>query len=60
MAGIDFDLVFIDKSGERREKVRITKAVVGGWTARDQAGLQHHIEREITHADDIRVLSNRG
>ncbi len=57
MAGIDFDLVFINKSGERREKVRITKAVVGGWTARDQAGLQHHIEREITHAYDIRVAS---
>jgi hypothetical protein len=43
-SGIDFDLVFVDKSGERRETVKITKAVVGGWTARDQAGLQHHIE----------------
>ena len=44
MAGIDLDLIFIQKSGERRERVKITKAVVGGWTARDQHGLRHHIE----------------
>lgn len=43
-SGIDFDLTFIQKSGERRERVKITKAVVGGWTARDQQGLRHHIE----------------
>jgi len=43
-SGIDFDLTFIQKSGERRERVKITKAVVGGWTARDQHGLRHHIE----------------
>lgn len=44
MAGIEFDLVFRDKAGEHRERVKIVKAVIGGWTARDQAGLQHHIE----------------
>ncbi len=44
MAGIEFDLVFVDKAGEHRQRVKITKAVIGGWTARDQAGLQHHIE----------------
>ncbi len=44
MAGIEFDLIFVSNSGERRERVKITKAVIGGWTARDQAGLHHHIE----------------
>ncbi len=42
--GIDFDFIFIRKSGQKPVSVRITKAVIGGWTARDQAGLQHHIE----------------
>lgn len=43
-SGIAFDFVFIQKSGETAASVRIMKAVVGGWTARDQAGLRHHIE----------------
>jgi hypothetical protein len=46
-SGIDFDLVFVDQAREQRERVRITKAVVGGWTARDQDGLRHHIEELV-------------
>ncbi len=41
---ISFDLVFVDQASEQRKRMTITKAVVGGWTARDQAALQHHIE----------------
>lgn len=43
-SGMDFKLTFVGKSGERSERVNIAKAVIGGWTARDQAGLRHHIE----------------
>ncbi|MFI5023532.1 MAG: DUF2848 domain-containing protein [Alphaproteobacteria bacterium] len=43
-SGIEFELVFVQRSGERRERVTIAKAVIGGWTARDQEGLRHHIE----------------
>jgi len=43
-SSIDFDLTLVQKSGERRERVKITKTVVGGWTARDQHGLRRHIE----------------
>lgn len=43
-SGIDFDLTFVGNSGERRERVTIAKAVIGGWTARDQESLRHHIE----------------
>jgi hypothetical protein len=45
--GIDFNLVFADQTSEQKKQVRITKAVVGGWTARDQDGLQHHIEELV-------------
>jgi hypothetical protein len=43
-SGIGFDITFVEKSGERRERVTIAKAVIGGWTARDQEGVRHHIE----------------
>lgn len=42
--GIDLDVVFVARSGERRERITVDKAVVGGWTAKDQEGLRHHIE----------------
>ena len=43
-AGVDLNLVFIENKREQQKQVRIKKAVVGGWTARDQEGLRHHIE----------------
>ena len=46
-SGIDFNLVFVDQSSEQQKQVRISKAVVGGWTARDQDGLRHHIEELV-------------
>jgi hypothetical protein len=45
--GIGLSLVFVDQTGERQKQVKITKAVVGGWTARDQEGLRHHIEELV-------------
>jgi hypothetical protein len=43
-AGIDLNLVFVDQKSSQHKQVRVGKAVVGGWTARDQDGLRHHIE----------------
>jgi hypothetical protein len=39
---LEFD--FIEKARTTRRAVLIGKAVVGGWTGRDQAALRHHIE----------------
>ncbi len=46
-SGIDFNLIFVEQTSEQRRQVRITKAVVGGWTARDKEGLRHHIEELV-------------
>jgi hypothetical protein len=43
-ASVDLNLTFIDQKSSQQKQVRISKAVVGGWTARDQEGLRHHIE----------------
>ena len=43
-AGVDLNLTFVDQKSSHQKQVRISKAVVGGWTARDQDGLRHHIE----------------
>jgi hypothetical protein len=39
---LEFDLVEIGRT--QRHQAVIRKAVVGGWTGRDKAALQHHIE----------------
>lgn len=43
-AQITLSFDFIDKAGTTRRDVTIRKAVIGGWTGRDKAALQHHIE----------------
>lgn len=43
-AQVQFDAAFVTRDGTSRKSVTITKAVVGGWTGRDKAALQHHID----------------
>ncbi len=43
-AQVTFDATFVTLDGTSRHPVTITKAVVGGWTGRDKAALQHHID----------------
>lgn len=39
---LEFDL--IDRSGTSKRSINVRSAIVGGWTGRDKAALQHHIE----------------
>jgi hypothetical protein len=39
---LEFD--FVQKSRSERRQIAICKAVVGGWTGRDKASLDHHIQ----------------
>lgn len=41
---IEFDAVFETPAGETTESVTVSKVIVGGWTGRDRASLQHHID----------------
>lgn len=43
-AQVTFDATFVTLGGNSRRSVTITRAVVGGWTGRDKAALQHHID----------------
>ncbi|MFV0492563.1 MAG: DUF2848 domain-containing protein [Pseudorhodobacter sp.] len=43
-AKVTFDATFTSLSGQRRESVTVHKLIVGGWTGRDKAALQHHID----------------
>ena len=43
-ARVEFDATFTSRDGEERERITIEKVIVGGWTGRDKAALQHHID----------------
>lgn len=43
-AEVAFDATFTSRSGSERAPVRVHKVIVGGWTGRDKAALQHHID----------------
>ena len=43
-ARVEFDATFTSRDGQERERVTIEKVIVGGWTGRDKAALQHHID----------------
>ena len=43
-ARVEFDATFTTRAGQERERVVIEKVIVGGWTGRDKAALQHHID----------------
>ncbi|MCV2866316.1 DUF2848 domain-containing protein [Defluviimonas sp. WL0075] len=43
-AKVEFDATFTSRSGQTRDRVVIEKVIVGGWTGRDKAALQHHID----------------
>lgn len=43
-AQVQFDATFVTRDATSRRLVTVTKAVVGGWTGRDKAALQHHID----------------
>ncbi|MBZ0216273.1 MAG: DUF2848 domain-containing protein, partial [Fimbriimonadaceae bacterium] len=43
-ANVSMNLTFVEGNSEKTRTVTIKKAVVGGWTGRDKASLQHHIE----------------
>ncbi|OYX42760.1 MAG: hypothetical protein B7Z02_11215 [Rhodobacterales bacterium 32-67-9] len=43
-ARVEFDATFTSRSGQELERVVIEKVIVGGWTGRDKAALQHHID----------------
>jgi Protein of unknown function (DUF2848) len=43
-AGVTLIFDFVEKRGSTRRAVSIRKAVIGGWTGRDKAALQHHID----------------
>lgn len=42
-AHISINAKLTSQSGERHQKIEITRAIVGGWTGRDTDALQHHI-----------------
>jgi hypothetical protein len=43
-AQVVFDAVFTSRTGTERRPVTVNKVIVGGWTGRDRAALQHHID----------------
>ena len=43
-ARVEFDATFTSRTGQERDRVTIEKVIVGGWTGRDKAALQHHID----------------
>ncbi len=43
-ARVEFDATFTSRDGQERDRVTIDKVIVGGWTGRDKAALQHHID----------------
>lgn len=43
-AQITFTARFTTKDGSEERPVTLTRAIVGGWTGRDKAALQHHID----------------
>jgi len=43
-ATITIDATLTSKTGARRQQIKISRAIVGGWTGRDKAALQHHID----------------
>jgi hypothetical protein len=46
-AGVTLDFDFMERRGSTRRAVAIRKAVIGGWTGRDKAALQHHIDELV-------------
>ena len=43
-AQISIDATFTSATGKESQTMTISRAIVGGWTGRDKAALQHHIE----------------
>lgn len=43
-ATITIDAKLTSKAGTRRQQIKVSRAIVGGWTGRDKAALQHHID----------------
>ncbi|MCT8329300.1 DUF2848 domain-containing protein [Albidovulum sediminis] len=43
-AQVVFDALFTTREGAERDRVTVRKVIVGGWTGRDRAALQHHID----------------
>lgn len=43
-ARFDFDAIFTSVQGSLREPVSVRRVIVGGWTGRDRAALQHHVD----------------
>ena len=43
-AKVEFDATFTSRTGQECDRVTIEKVIVGGWTGRDKAALQHHID----------------
>ncbi len=43
-AQVTFDATFTSRSGSEPARVTVHKVIVGGWTGRDKAALQHHID----------------
>ena len=43
-ATVSFDATFTTAAGSRIERVTLDTAIVGGWSGRDKAALQHHID----------------
>lgn len=43
-ARVEFDATFTSRDWKERDRVTIEKVIVGGWTGRDKAALQHHID----------------
>lgn len=41
--GVTLEFNFVSREGSVRKAVKIDQAVVGGWTARDKAAMEHHI-----------------
>ena len=46
-AGVTLGFDFVEKRSSTRRIVAIDKAVIGGWTGRDKAALQHHIDELV-------------
>ena len=43
-AFMNINAKFTSQLGEQHQKIEITRAIVGGWTGRNKAALQHHID----------------
>jgi len=43
-AQVEIKAKFTTASGQTEKTIQITRAIVGGWTGRDKAALDHHIE----------------